>query len=126
VEKYMTDTEREAAAALRASMGINQAQQALTDESRVLLAALLRDEMRVAVAEGIGAALTDEAAERFWAKGLEVLQRQAKQKAGGFLLAGVIAASKRLMWIGVFLMIAWSVGGWTLLKTVWAAIAPKG
>ena len=122
----MTESEREAAAALRASMAINEGQQALTDESRVLLVALMRDEMRVAVAEGIAAALTDEAAERFWSKGLEVLQRQAKAKAGGFLLDGVLAAGKKLMWVSVFLLVAYSVGGWTLLKTIWAAMAPRG
>lgn len=122
----MTVAEEQAAAALRASMGINQCQQMLTDESRVLLAAILREEMRIAVAEGISAALTDEAAERFWAKGLEVLQRQAQQKAGRFLLDGVLAAGKKLLWVGIFVLAVYSVGGWTLMKTIWAAMAPKG
>ena len=116
----------EASAALRASMAINAGQQALTDESRILLAALMREEMKGAVAECIAAALTDEAAERFWAKGIEVLQRQAKAKAGTFLLDGAVAGMKRLMWIAVIVLAAWSVGGWTLLKAVWAAMAPRG
>ena len=118
-----TSSADEAAAALRASKAINQGQQALTDESRVLLAAILREEMRIAVAEGIAAAMTDEAAERFWNKGLEVLQRQAKQRAGGFLLDGLITAGKKLLWIGLFVVVAYSIGGWTLLKAVWAAIS---
>lgn len=122
----MTEAEREAAAALRASMVMNASQQALTDESRVLLVALLRDEMKTAVAEGISEALTDEAAERFWAKGLEVMQRQAQERAGRFVLSGLGAMLKRLLWVGVFVLAAYSVGGWTLLKTIWLAVAPKG
>lgn len=122
----MTPGESSAAAGLRESVERNRSQQALTEESRLFLAAMLRDEMRVAVAEGIAAALTDEAAERFWAVGLEVLQRQAKQKAGGFLLDGFLAASRKALWVGVFVVIAYSLGGWALLKTIWAALAPKG
>lgn len=122
----MSTAEDQARAALKASTAINQGQQVLTEESRLLLTAFiraeLRDELRMAVAEGITAAMTDSAAERFWNKGLEVLQRQAKQKAGGFLLEGVTTAAKKALWIAVFVGIAYSIGGWTLLKAVWAAI----
>jgi hypothetical protein len=119
-------SEEQAAAALRASKPMHQGQQALAEESRVLLTSFiraeLRDELRMAVADGITAAMTDEAAERFWSKGLEVLQRQAKQKAGGFLLDGLAAAAKKLLWVAVFVVIAYSVGGWALMKAVWAAL----
>lgn len=115
-------SEEKAGAALRASKAINQGQQVLTEESRVLLAAMLRDEMRLAVAEGIAAAFTEETAELFWNKGFEVLQQRAKQKAGGFLLEGLTAAAKKLLWIAVFVGIAYSVGGWALMKAVWAAL----
>lgn len=119
----MSAAEQEAAAALRASAGINQAQQVMTEESRVLLAALLRDEMRIAVAEGIAAAMTDEAAERFWAKGLEVLQRQATERTGRLVLGGLMTLAKRLFWVSVFLAAIYSIGGWTAVKHVWAAIS---
>ena len=112
----------EAAAALRASKAINQGQQALTEESRLLLASLLRDEMRDAVREGIAAAMTDENAERFWSKGLEVLQRQATQRTGQFVLGGLTQVAKKLLWVGLFMLAVYSIGGWTLLKSVWAAI----
>jgi hypothetical protein len=122
----MSAAEDQARAALKASAAINQGQQVLTEESRQLLTAFirteLRDELRLAVAEGITAAMTDSAAERFWNTGLEVLQRQAKQKAGGFLLEGVATAAKKALWIAVLVGIAYSIGGWTLLKAVWAAI----
>jgi hypothetical protein len=116
----------QAAAALRASVAINHGQQVLTEESRLLLADLLEERVRIGVAEGISAAMTEQAAEMFWSKGLEVMQRQAKAKAGGFLLEGALAAGKKALWIGAFLLLVYGIGGWTLLKTVWAAIAPKG
>lgn len=115
-------SEHQTAAALRASKAINHCQQVLTEESRLLLAAIVRDEMRVAIAEGISAAMTDAAAERFWSKGMEVLQRQAKEKAGDFLVDGVTTAAKRLLWVGVFALVVYSVGGWTLVKSVWSAV----
>lgn len=122
----MSTAEDHARAALKASSAINQGQQVLTEESRVLLTSFirteLRDELRMAVADGITAAMTDSAAERFWSKGLEVLQRQAKQKAGGFLLEGLTTAAKKALWIALLVGIAYSIGGWTLLKAVWAAI----
>lgn len=121
----MTAVEEQAGAALKASAAMNHCQQVLTEESRLLLAAMLRDEMRIAVAEGIAAAMTDEAAERFWSTGLELLQRQAKEKAGSFLLDGFLAAAKKLLWVAVFMVAVYSLGGWALLKAVWAAVAPK-
>ncbi|MBA3773838.1 MAG: hypothetical protein H0X13_15510 [Ramlibacter sp.] len=116
----------QAAAGMKASMAINHAQQELTEESRVLLtsivASVVRDEMRIAVAEGISAALTDEAAERFWAKGLEVLQRQATVKTGRFILDGVSTLAKKLFWVGLIVLAIYSVGGWAAIKVAWAAI----
>lgn len=114
----MSVAETEAAAALRASMGINQAQQHLTDESRVLLASLLRDEMRTAVAEGLEDVLTNEAV---WAKVFVALQKQASERTGRWVLGGLVQVLKKAAWIGVFVLMAYSIGGWTLLKAVWAA-----
>jgi hypothetical protein len=110
----------EAAAALRASKAINQGQQVLTEESRVLLAAMLRDEMRTAVSEGLEAVLTNEAV---WAKVFLVLQQQATERTGRFVLGGLTAALKKALWVGAFAMIAYSIGGWTLLKAIWAAMS---
>lgn len=111
--------EDEAAAALRASKAINQGQQTLSEESRLLLAALLRDEMRVAVAEGIQAVMTNE---QFWEKVFAVLQRQATERTGRFVLGGVTVVMKKALWVGTFALIAYSIGGWSLLKAIWAAL----
>lgn len=117
-----TPGEQAARDGLGFSVKENTAQMAMTEESRRLLGDLLEDRMRVAVAEGISAALTDEAAERFWNKGIEVLQRQAKARAGGFLLSGLMQMLKKAVWVGVFVLLVYSVGGWTLLKAVWTAV----
>jgi hypothetical protein len=112
----------QAAAALRASVAINHGQQVLTEESRLLLADLLEDRMRVAVAEGISAAMTDDAAERFWSKGMEVMRRQAAERTGRFVLSSLTEIAKKALVIGVICLFVYSIGGWSLVKTVWAAV----
>lgn len=116
----MTTSADQAAAALRASKAINESQQALTEESRVLLAAILRTEMRIAVAEGIEAVMTNE---KMWAKVFIVLQEQATERTGRFVLGGLSAVIKKALWVGAFVLIAYSVGGLTLAKALWAALA---
>lgn len=129
-ETIPSAAEKSAAAALRASVAVNQGQQTLTEESRQLLTSFLRgelrDELRIAVAEGISAAMTEDAAERFWNKGFEVLQKQATVRTGRFVLGGLTAVAKKALWVVVFVGLAYSFGGWNLVKTVWAAVAPKG
>lgn len=113
----------EAAAALRASKAINNGQQLLTEESRLLLAAMLRDEMRVAVSEGIESVLTSEL---MWAKVFEVLQKQATERTGRWVLGGLTTMAKKAVWLSVFALMVYSIGGWALLKTVWTAMTTKG
>lgn len=122
----MSAGEEAARLGLGKSVDDNRLQMAMTDESRVLLADLMENRMRIAVAEGIAAAMTEEAAERFWSKGIEVLQRQAAERTGRFLLDGLTAALKKVAWVVVFVLAVYSVGGWSLLKAVWAAIINKG
>lgn len=118
----MSAGEEAARLGLGKSVDDNRMQMAMTDESRVLLADIMENRMRIAVAEGIAAAMTDDAAERFWAKGIEVLQRQATERTGRFVLGGLTAMVKKGIWIGVLVLAIYSVGGWTLLKAVWAAV----
>lgn len=118
-----------AAAALRESVNRNRAQQEIVEESRLLLVSVIRTEMRDAIREGILASLTDEAAERFWNKGFEVAQVQARQRLRDGAGDLVIGALKGLFKWGsmavVLLAFAYYVGGWTLLKAVGAGIFPK-
>lgn len=98
----------------------NAAQMAMTEESRRLLGDLLEERMRIAVAEGIEAVITNE---QVWAKVFTVLQEQAAERTGRFVLGGVTAVLKKAAWLGIALLVAYSIGGWTLLKTVWAALS---
>lgn len=109
--------EQTARAGLRQSVEDNRAQVAMTDESRVLLTAMVRAEMRTAVADGIADAMTDENAERFWKKGLEVLQDQAA-KQGGLLVWNLL---KRAIGIGVLVVLVWLVAGAPAAKALLAA-----
>ena len=116
----MTSAADEAAAALLASKTINQGQQSLTEESRLLLAAMLRDEMRLAVAEGFEAVLTNE---ETWAKVFTVLQKQAAERTGKFFFSGVAVVFKKFLWLSTFLLIAYALGGWSMVKIIWASLA---
>lgn len=107
---------------MRASMEINRVQTDMTDESRRLLTDLLEARMRVAVAEGIRDALTDENAERFWRKGLEILHEQAARQAGLLLWGGV----KRVLGIAAIVLLVWLVAGAPAAKAVLGAFSKAG
>lgn len=115
----MSAGEEAARRGLGKSVDDNRMQMAMTDESRVLLAGMLREEMRVAVAKGIESALTSEA---MWTKVFVVLQKQATERTGRFVLGGLTIVVRKAMWVGAFALIAYSVGGWTLVKAAWAAL----
>jgi hypothetical protein len=123
-------TSEEAAAALRESVDRNAQQQALTEETRVLLQSWVRneigDEMRLAVAEGIRAAMTPQAAREFWSVGLDVLQEQAKNAAGGWVLSGVSGLLKKA---GLFMLLGglvYWIGGWSALAKLGAVLFGEG
>lgn len=112
---------------LRQSVADNREQQALVDESRQLLTDLIRNELaselRLAVAEGVQAAMTREAMREFWSAGAELLNEQIEQRAGRWLFKGVGVAVTRLLWAGFFLYAIWSFAGWAGIKF---ALTPRG
>ena len=118
----MTPGAAAARAGLDRSVGDNAGQMAMTDESRRLLADLLEERMRIAVAEGIGAMLTDENAERFWRTGIQVLQEQAAKQAGMLLWGGV----KRVLGVGAIVLLVWLVAGAPAAKVVLGALSKGG
>ncbi|MBL8387021.1 MAG: hypothetical protein JNK17_02170 [Hydrogenophaga sp.] len=82
----------------------------------------LQVQMREAVREGIKEAMTEEAAEAFWGAGLAMLQKQAQQHAGRFVLGGLMGLAKKA---GLFVMfggIVYAVGGWTALAGLFKSI----
>jgi hypothetical protein len=126
VAREAPTSEEMARAALRASVLVNHQQMALTEESRQLLAALLRDEMRMAVSEGIKAAfdeaLTEQNARRVFQIGVDVLQEQAARSAGMMLWSGVKGLFRLAFWPLFLLVAAFLIGGPGLFKVIWAAV----
>jgi hypothetical protein len=83
----------------------------LTDET----IAYLERKMAKAVADGVASAINEQTAEAFWSAGLTVLQRQAQQHAGRFVIGGLWGLARKL---GLFLMlggIVYAIGGWSAL-----------
>ena len=125
-DRAPTPAEEVARAVLRESISKNKHEVQLAGETITLLTAGIREEVSDAVAAGIARAMSDENAERFWAKGLEVLQRQATERTGRFVLSGLTHALKKALWVGMLVLAIYSVGGWSLVKTIWIAITKGG
>ncbi len=71
--------------------------------------------MREAVRDGVRDLVTQETIEQFWAGGLAMLQKQAAQRTGKFVLGGLAGLAQKA---AVFLVLggalyAW--GGWAAL-----------
>lgn len=76
---------------------------------------LLRDEMRQAARAGAKEAvmelMTEENARTFFKVGTAVVREEFKLQAGGWLVDGLVAGAKRLMWVGLFVGLAIWLGG---------------
>lgn len=82
----------------------------------------MRDMMREAVRDGLKESINDEAIERFWAGGMTMLQRQATQHAGRFVLGGLMGVVRKA---GMFLVlggVVYAVGGWSALAALAKAV----
>lgn len=84
--------------------------------------------MASAVQKGISDAMTEATAEKFWAAGLNVLQKQATQHAGRFVIGGLTGLLRKA---SLFLLLGgavYAVGGWSalagLFKTIFNGSAP--
>lgn len=117
----------EARAGLAKSMVDNRDQMAITDESRRLLADMLRDEMRIAVAEGVSAAMTDENAARFVRAVIAETQKMATLKAGEMAGSAIKALLGRTLLFVFVGSIVYAWGGWAALAAMgkWV-MAAKG
>jgi len=88
--------------------------------------AYLQERMRHAVRDGIAEALTSESARTFFSTGIAVLREEAAMHTGKFVLDGIWKGAKSLMWIAVFVAAVYSIGGWSLIKTIAAAVYQAG
>lgn len=94
----------------------------LTDET----IRYLEEKFANAVREGISSAMTEETAEKFWAAGLTVLQKQAAAHTGRFILGSLWGVSRKIL---IFLMIGgivYAVGGWGALAALFKALFHPG
>lgn len=105
----------QAEAALRASYHEERQQIAMTEGSRLVLAAMLRDELPHAVEEGIRRVLTPDLAKQFAEAFVTVMKEQASVRvdtwAGG-MVKGFVGKIWEHLWIVVFACaFAYYVGG---------------
>lgn len=71
--------------------------------------------MAKAVKDGLQSVLNEQTAEAFWAAGFNVLQRNATQHAGRFVIGGLWGLMRKM---SLFLMlggIVYAIGGWSAL-----------
>ena len=94
----------------------------LTDET----IAYMEERIAAAVGSGIKSAMTEDTAAAFWAAGLSVLQKQATQHAGRFVLGGLVGVVRKL---GLFLTlggIVYAMGGWSALAALFKILFQSG
>lgn len=82
----------------------------------------LKEEIATAVAAGIKGAINEQTAKQFWVAGLEILQQQAQEKTGKFVIGGVWAGLRKLALFIALGLIVYSNGGWAALAKMWVAI----
>lgn len=86
----------------------------------------LEERIASAVGAGLKNAMTEDTAAAFWAAGLSVLQKQAAQHAGRFVLGGLLGLVRKL---GLFLTlggIVYAVGGWAALAALFKILFQSG
>ncbi|WP_343735274.1 hypothetical protein [Acidovorax sp.] len=86
----------------------------------------LEEKMKAAVAEGIKSAMTEDTAKAFWGAGLTVLQKQATQHAGRFVLGGLWGLLRKASLFMALGGIVYAIGGWAALATLFKALFTSG
>lgn len=110
--------EDRARAALAASVDHNRNQVALTEESRQVLQAVLREDMGKAFEAGLSKAMTSDNARMFVRAMLTEAQTMATEKTGQVVGNAVVALLKRGL-LFVFLgSIVYALGGWSALAAL--------
>lgn len=113
----MTAGRQAAQEALRESISEESQQIAMTEGSRLVLAAMLRDELPQAVEEGIRRVLTPDLAAQFAEAFIFAMKQQASVRVdswAGSMVKGFFAKVWQHLWIIVFAAaFAYSVGGFS-------------
>ena len=85
----------------------------------------ISERVSTAVREGIKGAMTEETAAAFWAAGLAVLQKQATQHAGRFVLGGLWGMARKASLFFMLGGIVYALGGWSALAALAKTIFGK-
>lgn len=83
----------------------------------------IKQAVREVIAEEI---LTEEAAKKFWLAGLEVLQEQAQNHAGRFVLGSLSAMFRK---VTIFVLVGglvYAIGGWSALAGLFKTLFTSG
>ena len=86
----------------------------------------LEEKMAEAVTRGIRSAMTPETAEMFWSAGLTMLQREAQQHAGRFVIGGLAGLAKKAALFLALGGIVYAVGGWSALAGLFKHLFTQG
>lgn len=117
--------EDQARAGLAESVDTNRHQVAMTEESRQLLAATLREEMGEAFERGLKHAMSSDNARQFVRAMLTEAQNMATEKTGQMVGSAVMALAKRAL-LFIFLgSIVYALGGWSALAALGKFLAAK-
>lgn len=109
---------KQLAEAMTESVGRNRTQVALTEESRVLLTAMLRDEMADSFSRGLKDAMTSDNARQFVRTMLAEAQEMATERTGRIVGNAVLALARRAL-LFIFLgSIVYALGGWSALASL--------
>lgn len=75
-----------------------------------------------AVQSGINNAMTEGTAATFWAAGLHVLQKQASEHAGRFVIGGIWSLMRKASLFMMLGGLVYALGGWAALAALFKAI----
>lgn len=114
----MPTGEEQARAGLAESVRKNRQQMDITEESRQLLVAALREEMAEAFAHGLKDAMSSENARTFVRAMLAEAQTMATEKTGEVVGGAVLALLKRAALFLFLGSIVYAVGGWSALAAL--------
>lgn len=85
------------------------------------------DDIKQAVREMVSEEiLTEEAAKKFWLAGLKVLQEQAQNHAGRFVLGSLFAMFRK---VTIFVLVGglvYALGGWSALAGLFKTLFTSG
>jgi hypothetical protein len=82
--------------------------------------------MREAVRQGVQDLVNEKTIEQFWAGGMNMLQKQATQTAGRFVIGGLMGLVRKASVFLLLGLLAYWFGGWSALSTFFKTVFSSG